>query len=48
MILQECLILMEKMKETLADCVNTISKDSISQAGSQEITIDETLLKLES
>ena len=39
---------MEKMKETLSDCVKSLSKDSINQSNSKEIAIDETLLKIDS
>jgi hypothetical protein len=39
---------MDKMRETLLDCVKSLSKDSISQSNSLEIAIDETLLKIDS
>ena len=38
---------MDKMKETLSDCVKSLSKESFTQSNTKEITIDETLLKLD-
>jgi hypothetical protein len=39
---------MDKMKDTLADSVKSLNKDNMAIANSQEIAVDETLLKLDS
>ena len=36
------------MRETLSDCVKSISKENMNQSNAQEVTIDETLLKIDS
>jgi hypothetical protein len=40
--------IVEKMRETFADCVKALSKDSFAQAGVRDLNIDETVIVLDS
>jgi len=47
-IYNHALEIMEKMRETFADCVKALSKDSFAQAGVRDLNIDETVIVLDS